>query len=373
MENPPLAIQKEKRGGGEPRLNRINPPPSRDFDAVRKVLVRAANWIGDAVMTLPALTAIREGLPNRHLAVLTKPWVADLFSGHPAVDEIILYESPGRHEGLRGKWRLARELRAKGFDLAILFQNAFEAALLAYWAKIPRRAGYNTDARGILLTRAVSVNRLVKQGHQVDYYRAMTAALGFQSGISAPSLPLAEGRREEGEQILTACGLQNERRLIGLGPGAAYGPAKQWFPERFAALADRFAQEWRARLLIFGSRGDRETAARLARSSLTELTDFTGQTTLGQAMGLIARCRLFVTNDSGLMHVAAALGVPVVAIFGSTDPARTGPLGEKCRVLRKPLPCAPCLQAQCPEKRECMEKISVDEVFQAAGELWNDA
>jgi heptosyltransferase-2 len=343
-----------------------------DFAAVRNILVRQANWIGDAVMTLPALTAIREGLPGRRLAVLTKPWVADLFSGHPAVDEIILYESPGRHEGLWGKWRLARELRQKGFDLAILFQNAFEAALLAYWAKIPRRAGYNTDARGILLTRAVPVNRLVKKGHQVDYYRAMTAGLGFQSDASIPTLPLAEPWREEGERILNACGLKKERRLIGLGPGAAYGPAKQWFPERFAALADRFSREWRARLLIFGSRGDRVTATRLAESSQSELTDLTGRTTLGQAMGLIARCRLFVTNDSGLMHVAAALGVPVVAIFGSTDPVRTGPRGEKCRVLRKPLVCAPCLRKHCPEKRECMEKISVDEVFTAAGELWDE-
>jgi len=354
-------------------VNKPDHPASEDFAAVRRVVVRAANWVGDAVMTLPALTAIREGLPNRHLAVLTKPWVADLFSGHPAVDEIILYQSPGRHEGVRGKWRLARELGSKGFDLAILFQNAFEAALLAYAAKIPGRAGYNTDARGILLTRPVSVNPMVKKGHQVDYYRAMTAGLGFQSRISVPSLPLEKARREESERILTDCGLQNERRLIGLGPGAAYGPAKQWFPERFGALAERFSREWGARLLVFGSRGDRETAARLAQSSRSELTDFTGKTTLGQAMGLIARCRLFVTNDSGLMHVAAALGVPVVAIFGSTDPARTGPLGEKCRVLRKPLPCAPCRKAHCPEKRECMEKISVEEVFAAAGELWDDA
>ena len=162
---------------------------SGDSQEIRKVLVRTANWIGDAVMTLPALSSIREGLPNRHIAVLTKPWVADLFLGHPLVDEVILYESPGRHEGIRGKWRLAGELSQKRFDLAILFQNAFEAALLAYLAKIPRRAGYNTDARGLLLTQAVPVNGKVKKGHQVDYYRAMTAGLGFQSRPSPPLSP----------------------------------------------------------------------------------------------------------------------------------------------------------------------------------------
>jgi len=346
---------------------------SGDSQEIRKVLVRTANWIGDAVMTLPALGSIREGLPNRHIAVLTKPWVADLFLGHPLVDEVILYESPGRHEGVRGKWRLAGELSQKGFDLAILFQNAFEAALLAYLAKIPRRAGYNTDARGLLLTQAVPVNEKVKKGHQVDYYRAMTAGLGFHSPPSPPSLSITKRQGEESERILRSRGLLEERRLIGLAPGAAYGPAKQWFPERFAALVDRFSRGWGARLLIFGSQGDRRTASQLIQNAHSEAADFTGQTTLGQAIGLIARCRLFVTNDSGLMHVAAALGVPVVAIFGSTDPARTAPLGKNCRVVRKPLPCAPCLKTHCPEKRECMEKITVDEVYEAARELWDDA
>ena len=346
---------------------------SGDSQEIRKVLVRTANWIGDAVMTLPALASIREGLPNRHIAVLTKPWVADLFLGHPLVDEVILYESPGRHEGVRGKWRLAGELSQKRFDLAILFQNAFEAALLAYLAKIPRRAGYNTDARGLLLTQAVPVNGKVKKGHQVDYYRAMTAGLGFQSPPSPPSLSITKRQGEESERILSSRGLQGERRLIGLAPGAAYGPAKQWFPERFAALADRFSRGWGARLLIFGSQGDRGTASQLIQNAHSEAADFTGQTTLGQAIGLMARCRLFVTNDSGLMHVAAALGVPVVAIFGSTDPARTAPLGKNCRVVRKPLPCAPCLKTHCPEKRECMEKITVDEVYEAARELWDGA
>ncbi len=324
-------------------------------------------------MTLPALASIREGLPKRHIAVLTKPWVADIFSNNPLVDETILYESPGIHEGVRGKWRLARELGKKHFDLAILFQNAFEAALIAYLAGIPRRAGYNTDARGILLTRAVPVNGMIKKGHQVDYYRAMTAGLGFQSRPSHPSLTLTKAQREEGERILDSRGLQRERRLIGFAPGASYGPAKQWFPERFAVLADRLSRDWGARILIFGSQGDRGIASQLIRNARREIVDFTGQTTLEQAMGLMARCRLFVTNDSGLMHVAAALGVPVVAVFGSTDPARTGPLGENCRLVRKPLPCAPCLKTHCPEKRECMEKITVDEVYEVARGLWDDA
>lgn len=340
-----------------------------ELDKVRKILIRTANWIGDAVMTLPALTSIREGLPNRHVAILTKPWVADLFSENPLVDEIILYKTPGPHEGVRGKWRLAQELKQEKFDLAILFQNAFEAALISFLAGIPRRAGYNTDARAFLLTHAVPVNGKVKKGHQVDYYRAMTASLGFQSLPAAPRLAPTKSQIEESERILKSRGLEGEKLLIGMAPGATYGPAKQWFPERFSALADRFSRDWGARVVIFGSQGDRDTASLLTKSADTEVLDFTGQTTLSQAIGLIARCRLFVSNDSGLMHVAAALGVPVVAIFGSTDPIRTRPMGGNCRVVQHPVPCAPCLRTHCPEKRECLEKITVDEVYEAAREL----
>ena len=231
-------------------MNPARSPFAGDFQEIRKVLVRTANWIGDAVMTLPALASIREGLPNRHIAVLTKPWVADLFSGHPLVDEVILYESPGIHEGIRGKWRLARELKQKQFDLAILFQNAFEAALIAFLAGIPRRAGYNTDARGILLTQAVPVNGKVKKGHQVDYYRAMTAGLGFQSLPVAPSLALTKSQLEESERILRSRGLQWGRAAYRIGArgrlwsgqavvsGAFFRPGRSFFPGLGGAYFD---------------------------------------------------------------------------------------------------------------------------------------
>lgn len=343
------------------------------FLGVRRVLVREANWIGDAVMTLPALASIRKALPDRPLAVLAKPWVADLFSGHPLVDEIILYESPGRHAGLRGKWMLAGELRRRGFDLAVLFPNSFEAALLAFLARIPERAGYGTDGRGFLLTRAVRVSPAAGKGHQVDYYRAMTAGLGFSGDLAVPALELTEERRLESGRILEAKGLDPDGLFLGLAPGAAYGPAKQWFPERFAEVADLFSRDLGARSLLFGSAGDGETARRVMESAGSEAADFTGRTTLGQALGLIARCRVFVTNDSGLMHAAAALGVPVVAVFGSTDPDKTGPRGRKCRVVRRALSCAPCLKKRCPENRECMARITVEEVYEAARDLWHEA
>jgi heptosyltransferase II len=299
-----------------------------------------------------------------------KPWVADLFYHHPLIDEVILYQSPGKHEGIRGKWKLAKELKGERFDLAILFQNAFEAALIAFLAGIPLRGGYNTDARGVLLTHAVPVNGKVKKGHQVDYYREMVKGLGFQSSEPIPSLAVSKEQKEEAGRFLKGLGLQEEKRLVGFSPGAAYGPAKQWFPERFASLAERLSRDLRARILIFGSRGDKSVASLLIQGARVPLMDLTGQTTLSQAIGLISRCRLFVTNDSGLMHVAAALGIPVVAIFGSTDPMRTAPLGKNCRVVRSLLPCAPCLRPHCPGERECMDRITVDEVFDETRKIW---
>jgi heptosyltransferase-2 len=322
-------------------------------------------------MTLPALRAIREGFPQGVISILAKPWVADLFSSNPLVDQMIVYESPGKHEGIVGKWRLAQELRKERFELAILFQNAFEAALIAYLAGIPRRAGYNTDARGILLTHAVQVNGGVRKGHQVDYYREMVKGLGFQTDSSIPTLSVSAKEKEEASKFLHPLDLGEEEKIVGFGPGATYGPAKQWFPERFAALADRLSKNFGARILIFGSRADSGTASFLIQNTKAQLIDLTGRTTLGQAIGLISCCNLFVTNDSGLMHVAAALGIPVVAIFGSTDPVRTGPLGRNCMIMKGDLSCSPCLKPNCPEKRECMEQISVDQVYAAAEALLN--
>ena len=331
---------------------------------IRKVLIRSANWVGDAVMSLPAIASVRRTLPRAEISILAKPWVAEIFEKNPVVDRVVIYQSPGIHQGLRGKWRLARQLRKEGFELAILMQNAFEAALISFLAGIPRRAGYNTDARGCLLTHAVAMNGRIKRGHQIDYYLEMVGSLGFQRAHAVPSLQVSAVREEEARARLESLGFGESQGLVGISPGATYGSAKQWLPERYAELADRITRDSGDRILIFGSGGDKEIAALVRQNARVPLVDLTGMTTLAQAMALIARCRLFITNDSGLMHVAAALGVSVIAIFGSTDPVRTGPRGEVCRVVRRPVACAPCLKTECPEDRRCMGLISVDEVYE---------
>ena len=340
------------------------------FPGIKKVMIRSANWVGDAVMSLPAIQALRFNLPNAEISILAKPWVSEIFQGNPVVDRVILYQSPGIHEGLSGKWRLARELKKEHFDLVVLIQNAFEAALISLMAGVPQRAGYNTDGRSILLTHPVTVNRRVKSGHQVDYYLELVRALGFQAVDRIPSLKVAKDRQVEANQTLKSLGVEESEKIVGISPGATYGSAKEWFPERYGELAGRIAQDLTKRILIFGNQSDQRVAAQVREKAKFSLIDLTGSTTLAQAVALIARCHLFITNDSGLMHVAAALGIPLIAIFGSTDPEKTGPLSAASRVLRKPVPCAPCLKTECPENRKCMSLLSVEEVYEEVKAVW---
>ena len=346
---------------GEP----VQPP----WEGVRRILIRSANWVGDAVMSLPAVASVCRGIPRAEVTILAKPWVRDLFSSFSGVHRVIPYLSPGVHGGIKGRWRLAQELKKERFDLALHLPNSFDSALLSFMAGIPRRAGYQTDGRGILLTHRVPVDGKVKKEHQVEYYLNLIRSLGLQTGAGIPALQVPPDWIPEADAVLKSAG-SGEEPFVGLSPGSQYGSAKEWFPERFGELGRRILEDLGGRLLILGSAGDRATAAPILRAAGPKAVDLSGKTTLGQAMAIIARCRVLVTNDSGLMHVAAALGVPLVAIFGSTDPSRTGPLGTTSRVIYKGLSCAPCLKTQCPRNRECMEAITVEEVFGEVKELW---
>ncbi len=342
-------------------------------EGIERLLIRGTNWIGDVVMTLPAVAAVRRRWPGARISILAKPWVAEVYRLSPDVDEIIPFAEPGRHAGIPGKWRLAAELGRCRFDCAILLQNAIEAAILAFLAGIPLRAGYNSDGRGPLLTHSVRRTGQVRSVHQIDYYLAMVAALGCPAQdrrvrlVPGPEYtPLAEG-------LFTRYGLARRRPLIGIAPGAAYGPAKKWFPDRFAAVADRLLDATGGQAVLFGSAGDRESTTAVARSARHTLTDIAGTTDLREALALIARCGLFLSNDSGLMHIAGALGVPTVALFGSTNPAATSPAGERSVVIHHPVECGPCLKPVCPTDFACMEAIGVDEVYAAAMRLLEEA
>jgi heptosyltransferase-2 len=336
-------------------------------DQPKKLLIRSTNWIGDAIMTTPAVRTIRQNFPDAEITLLALPWVADVFAAGPRVDRIFLYEKNGRHQGLAGKLRLASELRRENFDAAILLQNAFEAALITTLAGIPARGGYTTDGRGLLLTHGVKKARDIDTRHQVHYYQEMVAGLGLTPGPDALELFLDAAAVRTVDRAMEE---QGRGQLVGLNPGAAYGPAKRWPAEKFARLARMVEDQTRADVVIFGTDADREAAEAItaAMEHPGRVLDLTGKTDLATAMAWIDRCNVFVTNDSGLMHVAAALKTPLVVIFGSTDHIATGPFSDNALVVRHPLDCSPCKKTHCPEGHfRCMESIEADEVFVAVG------
>jgi heptosyltransferase-2 len=333
---------------------------------IKRLLIRSTNWIGDAVMTTPAVRAIRHNFPGVHIGMLAKPWVAPVFAHSPHVDEIIVYDANGRHRGIGGPIRLARDLRAWRFDAAILLQNAVEAALVAFMAGIPHRIGFDTDARRMLLTHPVRCTKAIKAIHQTGYYLKMIEGAGLAGGDQRLELCLGIEDRQRARQILAAHGITADRRVVGLNPSATFGPAKQWLPDRYAALGDRLHRTLDAAIVIFGGPADRELGQRIAGMMTAPAVDLSGRTRLGEAMALIDRCDAFVTNDSGLMHVAAALNTPLVAIFGSTNFTTTSPYSPTSRIVRVPIECSPCMQPVCPlSHMNCMRQVSVAMVGEA--------
>jgi len=330
-----------------------------------RILIRATNWVGDAVMAVPALEQIRARFPQAHIAMLARPWVSGLYD-KSLIDEIIPYTAAKGWRDLRGKWELAGRLRQMRFDAAILQQNAFEAAVLVWLAGIPVRIGYNREGRGLLLSDPI---RVPKPGeipdHQRFYYLEMLRRAGLIEQL--PESPMI---RLPGISFLQKDGARRlEGTWIGLSPGAAYGTAKRWLPERFAAAGIEVARALSARVAVFGSPDERtlcEGIAAAVREAGLTAVNFAGQTSLVEFVEMASICRAFVTNDSGAMHIASALGVPTVSVFGATDHVTTGPTGPLAKVIREPVECSPCLLRDCPIDHRCMKAVAAERV---AGEV----
>jgi len=348
-------------------LEAKNKLPQEGLD---KILIRGTNWIGDAVMTLPAVASVRAAYPKAHLAILAKPPVSDIYQLFSAADEIIPYEK--KFDNAPGVFRLAHALRKMKFDAAILLQNAIEAAIMTIAAGIPLRAGYNSDGRGFLLTHPIRRTAGIFKVHQIDYYLEMVKALGCANVDRAMHLETHISPANAGE-ILRKHLPENKKPLIGIAPGATYGPAKRWLSERFAQAGNRLSKELNAQVVLFGGQSDRETAEQVRVQALTDMINLAGRTSLTETVYLISQCRLFISNDSGLMHVAGAMNIPTVAVFGSTNPVTTSPAGEKTMLVRKEVSCSPCLKKICPTDFRCMTSITVDDVVTAAKTLLSKA
>lgn len=338
------------------------------FDtACRNVLIRGVNWIGDSVMTLPALSALRKSLPESRISLLVKPWVSGVFEHNPDVDELLFYTDT--HTGLSGKMKLAWMLRKKKFCSALLFQNAFDAALITFLAGIVSRAGYVRDGRGFLLTDKVPVPRNNRKEHQIFYYLNLLTYLGIPAPYSDPYISLSLEERLRARDMVKAM----KKPVLGINPGATYGSAKRWFPERFAEIANWFISDTGGSVIFFGGRQEVDTADEIYKLVIPDfrtsqsVVSLAGKTSLRELISLIAECDAFLTNDSGPMHIAYAVKTPLVALFGSTDPLLTGPPpgdADNHVVVKSSLLCSPCFARTCRNHdMRCMYSVTSDEVY----------
>ncbi|NUR53342.1 MAG: lipopolysaccharide heptosyltransferase II [Acidobacteria bacterium] len=327
---------------------------AHDFAAASRVIVRVPNWLGDAVMAVPAIVALRRHAEGA-LILAARPAIAPLFEEETgaAPDEIVAVDER----------RELEQLRAARGDAIVLLPNSFRSAWTARRAGIRERAGYAAAGRGWLLTRAVRRPR--ERVHQVEYYRALVRGLGIDGADGPPHVSIRPVTRQAADVLLRTAGIADGDRLVGFAPGAAYGHAKRWPPDRVARVIAQLTSTHGVAAVLLGAGADRATGREI-ESSLpagTRVVNLIGRTTLRALAGVIARCAAFVSNDSGAMHLAAALGVPLTAIFGPTDERVTSPSSRgPADVILRQVFCRPCMLRECPIDHRCMKRISVDDV-----------
>jgi len=317
-------------------------------------------------MTTPAISVIREYFPHAEITILANPMVSQLFLHHPGIDTIITFDRKGKHHGAAGRLRLAAELRRRSFDLAIIFPNSFDSALVPWLARIPVRIGKCSDGRTLLLSGRYHATKERKTGHEVEYYLTLLKHFGITGAKTPLYLAVTADEDTQSGALLATYNIQPESFVLGINPGASYGSAKRWYPDRFAEVARQLAAEWSAKVVIFGGPGETAIAADIEKSLNGTSVNLAGKTSVRELMALIRRCNFFITNDSGPMHIAAAFDVPVVAIFGSTDHTGTSPYNNKAVVVRNDIECAPCKLRECPTDHRCMTSVTADQVVSAA-------
>jgi heptosyltransferase-2 len=338
----------------------LDPPPAR-------ILVKEVNWLGDVVMSLPALRAIRRAWPDAHLAVLIKQELASFFYGAGWIDELIPYSVGRGLSGFFDRRRIVGEIRSRRFDLGVLFPNSFESALWIAMAGVRRRAGFVGDARGAMLTHKASPPPEAITGHQRNYWLAMVRATGVADGCADDfAIDVHGPSRERMREWLAVNRKRPGRPLFAIAPAAAYGPAKEWLADSYGELIDLLARGADAEVVLVGAPSERAKCAEVAAASTAGAIIAADHTNIAELIALLSLSDGFIGNDSGCMHIAGALGIPTVAIFGSTNPNRTGPMGPKTRVMYRKLECSPCLARTCRFGHyNCLTQIEPAELIDA--------
>ncbi len=330
-----------------------------------KIVIRTPNWMGDSIMSLPSIYSIKKNFPNAQIWVAAREWLKDIFLNSDYITGVIPLLKENSYSNF---YKNIHKLKIENFDIGILFTNSFSSALLFFLANIPQRWGYAKEGRGVFLTKAIKLKNKF-QKHQIFYYLNLLDKLGLK--IENPILHL-KVNKEEIEWVnktLKQLKISSKSLIIGINPGSFYGSAKRWPTENFAKLATKFVTELKAEVFIFGSKKEESIGNRIYSLANKKIYNFIGKTNLRELIALISKCNLFITNDSGPMHIANALRIPVIAIFGPTNPEYTSPFHPPFKIIQKKVPCAPCKHRDCPSEHKCMKDISPEEVFEFSKSL----
>lgn len=336
-----------------------------------KILVRGTNWIGDSVMSVPALRKLRQSIPGARITLASPAWSEGIFRDADFLDDILVIKATGHSLGaVRAR---TAEYREGGFDAAILFTNSFVSALTVRTAGIRQRFGYGAEGRRFLLSKSFPKPDWKNERHESEYYLSLVEnsirELGSVPADGTPDsvIPVSESRRHNARSMLEAKGVGSSERFAVIGAGSTNSRAKRWPAERFATVADALKKDRGLKVVLLGSDQEREIAEEVASAASSELIDLTGETTLDEAIGILSEASLMISNDMGLAHIASAVGAPTITIFGPTNHLTTAPLGSE--IIREDVECSPCMLRDCPIDHRCMTRISPEQVVSRAAEL----
>lgn len=343
------------------------------LDTKKKILVRMPNWVGDLVMATPILTDLRRRYPDDEITVMCHAKLASLLEHDSDVDKIFTFSLPSGWERRKSLRALVEKLRAGRYDVGILLTNSFSSAWWFWRAGIKQRIGFRGNWRTLLLTDPVSCPRNIESQHLVQTYKSLLTPLGMEPSSSAPRLHLLPTELDQARALLKRLGVTPGMTVVGINPGAAFGSAKCWLPSRFAAVTRRLLEDPRIAVVFFGDASQVPLVKGICNEAGERALNLAGTTSLRQLAALIRLCDLLLTNDSGPMHLGAALGTPLVALFGSTNEVKTGPYGQGEHVIHKHVECSPCYLRTCPVDFRCMERITSDEVYQRLQALMRES
>lgn len=328
----------------------------------KNIIIRMPNWIGDFVMATPILSDVRKAFPKASITAMCRMGVCQLLEMDPDINEIFCFSKMSGFNRRDKRRDLIEKIRQENYDLGILLTNSFSSAWWFYRGHVFYRIGYRGNFRSCLLTHPITSPSQLNNQHLVKTYKTLLSVLGIPLSKTAPRLYLADQEIQAAKDLLKQQGVKEGDLLIGINPGASYGSAKCWLPERFTEVARRLLQNEKIRLVFFGDQENAPLIKKICQPLSFKVVNLAGLTSLRELASLISLCRVFLSNDSGPMHIANALGVSVVALFGSTNEIVTGPFSQG-RVIHKHVKCSPCYKRTCPIDFRCMKAIEVEEVY----------